>query len=281
MEQCFYNQALVIGGTMAFFNDIEMSNWKEYDIWTDSLWIIKERDKSGKHKNIYHGNFIPQIPNQLILRYTKANETIFEPFMGSGTTLFECENLDRKYIGLDINKDIVDYVDKSMNNDIDSKKYHIALCNSLDQDEVNKHIKFALGNYAQDKYQFVLMHPPYMDIIKFSDDKNDLSIISDISPFLKQLHKVVYNSLENLEKNRYFALVIGDIYRNSEVLPLSHYCMDMIKRNFKVKLKGIVVKNIEGNKGKLGSSNIWKYRALKSDYYIFKHEYIYVFKKEF
>ena len=57
--------------------------------------------------------------------------------------------------------------------------------------------------------------------------------------------------------------------------------MDMIKRNFKVKLKGIVVKNIEGNRGKLGTSGIWRYRALKNDDYIFKHEYILVFKKEF
>ncbi len=53
--------------------------------------------------------------------------------------------------------------------------------------------------------------------------------------------------------------------------------MDMIKRHFKVKLKGVVVKNIEGNRGKLGQGGIWKYRALKSDYFIFKHEYILVF----
>ena len=36
---------------------------------------------------------------------------------------------------------------------------------------------------------------------------------------------------------------------------------------------------IEGNKGKLGKNGIWTYRALNSDYYIFKHEYIFVFKK--
>ena len=44
------------------FNDLDMKNWKESDINTDSLWVINERDKSGKHKNVYHGNFIPQLP---------------------------------------------------------------------------------------------------------------------------------------------------------------------------------------------------------------------------
>ncbi len=56
---------------MARFNDLDLANWKELDINTDSLWLIKERDKSGKHKNSYHGNFILQIPNQLIRRYIK------------------------------------------------------------------------------------------------------------------------------------------------------------------------------------------------------------------
>lgn len=91
-----------------------MSEWKNLDINIDSLWVINERDKSGKHKNIYHGNFIPQIPNQLIRRYTKENELILEPFMGSGTTLFECEKLKRKYIGIDINPKMIDYVNLQM-----------------------------------------------------------------------------------------------------------------------------------------------------------------------
>ena len=52
-------------------NKPEIKNWKELDINVDSLWLIGERDKSGKHSNIYHGNFVPPIPNQLIRRFTK------------------------------------------------------------------------------------------------------------------------------------------------------------------------------------------------------------------
>lgn len=32
---------------MPNFNDLNLENWKDSDIWTDSLWIIQERDKSG------------------------------------------------------------------------------------------------------------------------------------------------------------------------------------------------------------------------------------------
>ena len=263
------------------YNDLDLKNWKESDINTDSLWIIKERDKSGKHKNIYHGNFIPQIPNQLIRRYTNENDIILEPFMGSGTTLFECEQLNRKYIGFDINPDMLEYVNNSMSNEKFKDSFYINNCNSLDTLEVDKNIEIANKKFNKNSVQFILIHPPYMNIVKFTDNQNDLSQIDNINEFVKKFKIICENSIKYLDKNRYFAIVIGDVYKNSEVIPLGFYCMDMIKRNFKVKLKGTIIKNIEGNRGKLGSGGIWRYRALNSDYYIFKHEYIYVFKKEF
>ncbi|HEB61438.1 MAG TPA: hypothetical protein ENJ06_06405, partial [Phycisphaeraceae bacterium] len=35
-----------------------------------------------------------QIPYQLIKRYTKKQDIVLDLFLGSGTTLFECENLN-------------------------------------------------------------------------------------------------------------------------------------------------------------------------------------------
>lgn len=263
------------------FNDLDLKNWKDCDINTDSLWLIQERDKSGKHKNVYHGNFIPQIPNQLIRRYTKEGETVLEPFMGSGTTLFECEKLNRKYIGFDINPEMIDYVNNCMQDNLLYQEFSINFCNSLNIEEVDKSILNANKKINNKNVQFVLMHPPYMDIVKFTENPNDLSQIDNINDFVKQFKIICDNSLKHLDKNRYFAVVIGDVYKQGEVIPLGFYCMDMIKRNFKVKLKGTIIKNIEGNRGKLGVGGIWRYRALNSDYYIFKHEYIFVFKKEF
>jgi DNA modification methylase len=81
--------------------------------------LIDKRASSGKHENVYHGNFIPQIPNNLIRRYTKEEDVVLDIFMGSGTTLFECETLNRNFIGFDINQKIIDYVTNKMG---DSKK---------------------------------------------------------------------------------------------------------------------------------------------------------------
>ena len=89
-------------------NELDMTKWKEYDdIITDSLWLIDKRDKTGNHKGDYHGNFIPQIPNQLIKRYTRKGDWILDAFLGSGTTLIECQKLGRNGIGIDIDPEIL------------------------------------------------------------------------------------------------------------------------------------------------------------------------------
>lgn len=236
-----------------------MEEWKELDINVESLWLINERDKSGKHKNIYHGNFIPQIPNQLIRRYTKVDESIFEPFMGSGTTAIECEKLGRKYIGFDINLEMINYVESLVlqNNPI--------IKNADSQD--GSSFEF-LGDK---KFQFALLHPPYWDIVKFTDKKEDLSNCNELKEFVDKFITVCDNFMPYLDKNRYFAVVIGDVYKNSEVVPLSFYLMHHIKLNFKVKLKGVIVKNIEGNRGKIGQNNIWRYRVLNSPSHKVRH----------
>lgn len=38
-------------------NDLDLTNWKELtDIWTDSLWLIQNRDNSGAHSGHYPNN---------------------------------------------------------------------------------------------------------------------------------------------------------------------------------------------------------------------------------
>lgn len=257
---------------------VNKENWKEADINVDSLWVINERDRSGKHANVYHGNFIPQIPNQLIRRYTDEGDTVLEMFSGSGTTLFECEKLKRNYIGFDINKKIISYVKEKMI-DCQDIKYNICDCDVTDEVLFNKSFAEVSQDQVIQKVDFLIAHPPYLDIIKFTDDKRDLSHISDLDTFINRFTQAMHNGLSVLAKNKYFAVVAGDVYKNSEVVPLAFYIMNAIKQNFNVKMKGVIIKNIEGNRGKLGVQDIWKYRALKSDYFLFKHEYIFVFKK--
>ena len=44
-------------------------------------------------------------------------------------------------------------------------------------------------------------------------------------------------------------------------------------------LKSIVIKNFDETLGKRQQTALWRYRALAGEFYVFKHEYIFVLRK--
>ena len=255
------------------------SDWNENDLNIDSLWIIGPRAKGGKRENNYHGNFVPQIPNEMIQRYTNPGDVVLDMFMGSGTTLYECETLGRGFIGFDINDEIIEYVSTKMK-DSEEIRYFIHNCDIVDTKSVQGHIENDLRQLGKKNIDLIISHPPYWNIINFTNKKEDISNIEDLDVFISIFISSIKNVWNSLKKRGWFVLVIGDVYRNSEVVPLGFYLMNSIKESFDCLLKGIVVKDILNNRGKIGTEAIHRYRALKFGYYIFKHEYIFVFQKK-
>jgi hypothetical protein len=99
-----------------------------------------------------------------------------------------------------------------------------------------------------------------------------------VEEFLRKFGQVVDVVSRFLEKERYLVLVIGDMYSDSEWIPLGFYCMqEVMRRGYS--LKSLVVKDMQGNRAKRNLENIWRYRALAGGFYIFKHEYVMFFRK--
>lgn len=244
---------------MGKINDINLSDWKNSDVWTDSLWLINERDKNGKHDGFYHGNFVPQVPRQLIKKYSKTGDIILDLFLGSGTTAYESETLKRNFIGVDIVPEMVSHVESKL--DKHEKYFYELLVGDSMSREINLNIKNILKKHKKKKVQLVILHPPYADIIRFSDKQNDLSNAKSLTEFVLMFTNVLKNALDLLEDDRYLTIVIGDAYKNGEWIPLGFYCMQSAQK-LGFKLKSIVIKNMSGNRGKQNKEGIWQYRSL-------------------
>ena len=121
------------------------------------------------------------------------------------------------------------------------------------------------------------MHPPYFDIIKFSDDARDLSNAGSVEAFLERMRELVARVGEVLDAGRYLALVIGDKYAGGEWIPLGFLTMDVVMRQG-FSLKSVIVKNFEQTAAKRTQKELWRYRALAGGFYVFKHEYMFVFQ---
>ena len=261
------------------YSDINLNKWKEYaHIITNSLWLFPSRLKEHGHSNDYHGNYIPQIAQQMYERYTKKGDVVLDMFFGSGTSGIEAVNMDRKCIGVELKQDLVDSVSEKFTPKQLVTDVNIICSDSTSNDAVEK-VKARLEIMGEKNAQFLMLHPPYHDIIKFSDKKEDLSNCESTEEFYDMFEKVAQNGYDLLEKGRFACLIIGDSYKNSEVQPLGFECMNRM-RKIGFKLKSTIVKDIQGNERAKGrTANLWRYRALAGGFSIFNHEYIFVFQK--
>lgn len=262
--------------------DLDLSRWREYDdVITDSLWLLGRRDNSGPHSAEYWGNFVPQIPNQIVRRFTSHGEVVLDLFSGLGTTLIECTKLGRHSIGVDLNEQAAE---RSRELAAQTPNPYRVRAEVVAVDSTRPDLPHLLAprleGLGTDAADCVLLHPPYHDIIRFSDDPRDLSNSASQDAFLDGFRRAVRNAFLLLRPGRHMALVIGDRYAHGEWVPLGFECMQVCREEG-FTLKAINVKDIQGNeRGKGRSGNLWRYRALKQGLYIFSHEYVMLFRKD-
>jgi len=227
---------------------LKVSEWykRKKNLNLNSIWIVEGRNPNyGDSK--FHGNFIPEIPQQMMLRFTEKGDVVWDCFAGSGTTIDVGKELGREVIASDLNpvrKDIVQGDARIFN--------------------------------PGKKVDLLILHPPYAGVIKFSEKPDDLSNVQTPEEFLKKFQDVLDNVLEYVKKEKFVVLVCGDVYLRGRLHLLAFRISDMIeRRGFKLKI--VIIKDFGRNQF---STGIGKFRALKGNYCLFGHEYVLVFQNE-
>src|SRR6185436_18651539 len=72
-------------------------------IFTNEFWTARQRAAHSLHEISYRACFKPQLPRFFIERLTRPGDTVYDPFMGRGTTVLEAALLGRTATGCDIN----------------------------------------------------------------------------------------------------------------------------------------------------------------------------------
>ena len=64
---------------------------EDFELETNTVWAFPDRGKWATHDAKYRGNWSPYIPRNVILRYSKENDTVLDQFVGGGTTAVEAK----------------------------------------------------------------------------------------------------------------------------------------------------------------------------------------------
>lgn len=95
------------GGTIK--DDSELT-WKDWSKYYTALWKFPSVKQDAGHGAI----FPYELPKRLIRMFTYVGETVFDPFLGSGTTMKASKDWRRSCIGTELNPDFVDMSKKKV-----------------------------------------------------------------------------------------------------------------------------------------------------------------------
>jgi hypothetical protein len=120
------------------------------------------------------------------------------------------------------------------------------------------------------------MHPPYADIVKYSDwkIKEDLSNIHDIDKFCDEMEKVAKESFRILKPWKYCAVLMGDTRREKMYQPLAFKVMERFLKVW-FKLKEDIIKVQHNCK----ATGFWVKKSKDLNFLLIMHEHLFIFKK--
>ena len=163
---------------------------EDFELEMTTHWSFPKRGDWATHDAKWRGNWSPYIPRNLLLRYSQEGDLILDQFAGGGTTLVEAKLLNRDIIGVDINDIALERCKEKIDFDYKAAKGRV---------ELHKGDARNLDFISDDSIDFVCTHPPYANIIKYSEGiEGDLSQLK-VPEFLEEM-KLVEDSVKNFFK---------------------------------------------------------------------------------
>lgn len=235
-----------------------------FEIETNTVWSFPERGKWATHDAKWRGNWSPYIPRNVILRYSKENDLVLDQFVGGGTTLVEAKLLNRHSIGVDVNPVALERCKEKCDFE----------CENLAEVDIRLGDARKLDFLQSESVDLICTHPPYANIIRYSEDtKNDLSHL-EMKDFLKEMYRVAEESYRVLKKGKFCAILMGDTRKKGMVQPLAFETMRVFElAGFKT--KEIIIKEQHNCK----ATGFWKTNSIKHNFLLLAHEYLFVLKK--
>ena len=250
---------------------------KDFKEEQTTVWSFKQRGKWATHSGEYRGNWSPYIPRNVILKYSKPSELVLDYFCGAGTTAVECKLLGRRCIAFDINDKAVELVKKNVNFKVESQQFNLNYEKShlkVYEPQLSVGDARDLSFRKNNSIDLICAHPPYANIIHYTDSKEgDLSFF-DIDEFLKEMSKVAEESFRVLKPGRKCVILIGDTRRKKHVIPLGFKLINVyLDAGFK--LRELVIKRQHNCK----TTGFWHENSIKYNFLLLAHEYLPIFEK--
>jgi len=223
---------------------------EEQGIELSSVWSFGSREK-GFGSHVFHGNCIPQVVKQCILRYSKEGDLILDSMSGSGTTFDMAKSLKRNCLAFDISP-------------------------HPEREDIKKADSSNLPLMAN-RVDMIFVHLPYWSMVKYSKEKEDLSRMKNVESFYIKLQSIFLELRRVLKSKGYICVLVGDKIKDGKNIPLCFETYNLLKQFFEYKDYAVKITkhaNSIHNKGKVVQAELAWNNLLRPT-----HDLLFVFQK--
>lgn len=224
-------------------NDLSGREWLKFS----KTWFIHNPPPRKKEELLHPAKFPETLIEMFIDFFTKRNDLILDPFLGTGSTMVAAYIKKRSCIGIElmpkyadiakrrinllIKKDATEKLDKFLPNYEKKNKYNIFT------DDSRNIVKIWKENELEEA-SFCITSPPYWNQLKqnsmrqkerkefgldtiYSENESDIGNIDDYNLFLEEQKKIFDQVYGLLKSNGYLVIITNNIFFKGRLYPLA------------------------------------------------------------
>jgi len=219
-------------GKLSFNNKLNDLTGKEWIKFSKS-WFVHNPPRRKTDEILHPAKYPETLVEEFIRFFTKNNEWVLDPFLGTGSTLVAAGNSGRNGIGVEIMNKYFNTSKRRIKDGSYKTKLHPLLGSSLKLIDVLK--KNGLDKIT---FDFVITSPPYWNQLerssmrqrgrkekgldtKYSSKRDDIGNVKDYKKFIEiqaQIFDQVYNVIK---ENGYLVIITNNVYYKGELYPLA------------------------------------------------------------
>ncbi|MHA1268934.1 MAG: DNA methyltransferase [Candidatus Helarchaeota archaeon] len=232
-------------------NELSGRDWIKFT----KTWFVHSPPSRKKDEILHPAKFPESLIEDFIKFFTKENQLVIDPFLGSGSTLIASFNTKRSCIGIEIMKKYCEISSKRLKN-IKKKSGQTTLVPLFKKSDNSSIANIKRKNFYRiikgdsreikkiwirknfEKADFCITSPPYWNQLKrshirqskrsemgldtkYGDNLMDIGNIDDYNSFIQE-QKTIFDNVYDIMKNKaYLVIITNNVFYNGRLYPLA------------------------------------------------------------
>ena len=210
-------------------NDLTGKEWIKFS----KSWFIHRPNRRKNNEILHPAKYPESLVTEFIDFFTKKNQWVLDPFLGTGSTLIASGNLKRNAVGVELNEGYYNISKERIEENEFKKKIIPINGNSLELKGLLRQ------NSLKRKFDYVITSPPYWNQLernsirqkernnkgldtKYSNSKDDIGNLNNYDQFIELQAKIFDQVYDVTKPNAYLTVITNNIYFKSKLYPLAY-----------------------------------------------------------